>query len=98
MSIETKLKESPIKIIKEEDANTIAKDGMVLALTEKLYRKQRAETIAQDKCNGGEPLLCEYVEQSKTGRSVKRYLPLALHRWGVAIPMPVQGKTFKERN
>lgn len=88
-----------MRIIKEEDANTIAKDGVVLALTEKLYRKQRAETIAQNKCNGGEPLLCEYIEKGKTGRSVKRYLPLTLHRWGVAIPLPVQGNTFnQERN
>ena len=85
-----------MRIIKEEDANAVATEGVVLALSEKLYRKQRAETIAQDKRNGGEPLLCEYVEQSKTGRSVKRYLPLALHRWGVAIKMPVQGKCFKK--
>jgi hypothetical protein len=86
-----------MRIIKEEDANAVATEGVVLALSETLYSKQRAETIAQDKRNGGEPLLCEYVEQSKTtGRSVKRYLPLALHRWGVAIPMPVQGKCFKK--
>ena len=69
-----------MRIIKEEDAHTLAYEGVVAALTEKLYRKQRAETIARDKCGDGEPLLCEYVEQSKTGRSVKRYLPLALHK------------------
>ena len=71
-----------MRIVKEKDASTIANEGVVLALTEKLYRKQRAETIARNKCDGGEPLICEYVEQSKTGRQVKRYLPLVLHGWG----------------
>ena len=70
-----------MRIIKEKDAITIATEGVVLALSEKLYRQQRAEYIAQNKCNGGEPLLCEYFEQSKTGRNVKRYLPLSIHRW-----------------
>jgi hypothetical protein len=69
-----------MRIIKEEDALALAHEGVVLALTEKTYSKSRAETIAQEKCDGGEPLVCEYVIESKTGRSVKRYLPLALHK------------------
>ena len=88
-----------MKIITEEQALQLTGNVEVIGSGRKLYAKSQAIIIANNHAHEGTPLLCEYIEKSKTGRSVKRYLPLALHRWGVAIPIPVQGKTFnQERN
>ena len=67
-----------VKVIQETDAPSLR--GVVLALSDKLYRKKRAEKIAIRKCDGGQPLLCEYKTKTKTGRTTKRYLPLAVHK------------------
>jgi hypothetical protein len=84
---------TPMRIIKEEDANTIAKDGVVLALTEKLHRKARAEKIAKREAPkwNGTPLLCMYEVEIASGRKVKRYLPLVQY-----VPTDRQSKVFYE--
>lgn len=65
-----------MRIIKESDAVSLV--GNVLALSEKLYSRKRAEQIAAKKCQSGKPLLCEYEVRSRTGRIGKRYLPLSI--------------------
>jgi hypothetical protein len=65
-----------MRVITESDALTLG--GTVLALSEKLYSKKRAEQIALKKCDEHQPLLCEYKIKIKSGRTVKRYLPLAI--------------------
>ena len=65
-----------MRIITEPDALTLG--GSVLALSEKLYSKKRAEQIALKKCGGGQPLLCEYKTKKHSGRTVNRYLPLSI--------------------
>jgi hypothetical protein len=65
-----------MKVITEEDATKLK--GHVVACKDRPLRKKAAERIAKSEAPKwhGSPLLCEYVVESKTGRKVKRYLPL----------------------
>ena len=65
-----------MRIIKEEQATQLV--GHVVACKDRLFRKQIAQSIANREAPKwhGKPLLCEYVVKSKSGRKIKRYLPL----------------------
>ena len=64
-----------MRIITEDEAPSLK--GLVEVIgTGKLYNKSQATSIAKKNAGTDTPLLCEYIEQSSGGRTVKRYLPL----------------------
>ena len=65
-----------IKIINSDSDDCARLDGLVECSTKKTYNLSGAKYYAKKNCEGGIPLLAEYEEVSKSGRRVKRYLPL----------------------
>ena len=69
-----------MKIITEEQAPQLTGNVEVIGSGRKLYAKSQAIIIANNHAHEGTPLLCEYIEKSKSNRTVKRYLPLIQKR------------------
>ena len=63
-----------MRIVTEEIGYQLA--GLVECSTKKVYPLSAAKYYANKNSEGGIPLLAECVSESRTGRKVKRYLPL----------------------
>ena len=81
--VENKLKNYYVKgvIVITEDESPLCHNLMVevVGSGKKLYNKSQATSLSKKSCNEGDtPMICEYEEVSKSGRTVKRFLPLVL--------------------